>query len=365
MRGGLAKHGHMRFGIKLWFLGQRGCPAVWLRKVNAWNHGFGQQFSSPTFYRGKLGGRFGYFLSFSAPGRGRGSPERQEGGGSVFNWKSQEGGGLPIGEGAGRESAGNLGGVGGGYIFFNRGEKKTNKHKQFRGIVPEVGGGQIVYVFPFSWGKRETHKQNSHKVSGKGWDSPGTIPGNFCLCVFLFIGFFPALKKGSTCCCSHSLSASICGDCSQVLVSTSVWGAQEGVWQWRFSCYFSLDLDIFGSPHLVKQGKNAKNDKSTLFHPTPHNPHLLSLLVEYITWFHAEDHIPNEDLRHERSYHTTASPVGNKHFGHQVMWCGPAVRLAWSSPVFFAPSDDGLWLTICIHTICTRERGNRALVIVL
>ena len=28
------------------------------------------------------------------------------------------------------------------------GEKKTNKHKQLRGIVPEMGGGQIVYVFP-------------------------------------------------------------------------------------------------------------------------------------------------------------------------------------------------------------------------
>ena len=27
--------------------------------------------------------------------------------------------------------------------------KKPNTHKQLRGIVPEVGGGQIVYVFPF------------------------------------------------------------------------------------------------------------------------------------------------------------------------------------------------------------------------
>ena len=33
--------------------------------------------------------------------------------------------------------------------------KKTNKHKQtFRGIVPEMGGGQIVYVFPFFLGKK-------------------------------------------------------------------------------------------------------------------------------------------------------------------------------------------------------------------
>ena len=34
------------------------------------------------------------------------------------------------------------------------GEKKTNKHKQLRGIVPEMGGGQIVYVFPFFRGKK-------------------------------------------------------------------------------------------------------------------------------------------------------------------------------------------------------------------
>ena len=34
------------------------------------------------------------------------------------------------------------------------GEKKTNKHKQLRGIVPEMGGGQIVYVFPLFLGKK-------------------------------------------------------------------------------------------------------------------------------------------------------------------------------------------------------------------
>ena len=36
--------------------------------------------------------------------------------------------------------------------FF--GGKKTNKHKQIRGIVPEMGGGQIVYVLPFFLGKK-------------------------------------------------------------------------------------------------------------------------------------------------------------------------------------------------------------------
>ena len=35
-----------------------------------------------------------------------------------------------------------------------RERKKTNKHKQIHGIVPEMGGGQIVYVFPFFLGKK-------------------------------------------------------------------------------------------------------------------------------------------------------------------------------------------------------------------
>ena len=61
-----------------------------------------------------------------------------------------------------------------------RGAQKTNKHKQFRGIVPGMGGGRIVYVFPFSWEKRETHKRNSQEISGKGRDSPGIIPGQSC-----------------------------------------------------------------------------------------------------------------------------------------------------------------------------------------
>ena len=43
-------------------------------------------------------------------------------------------------------------------INFQRGnfsgEKKTNKHKQIRGIVPEMGGAQIVYVFPLFLGKK-------------------------------------------------------------------------------------------------------------------------------------------------------------------------------------------------------------------
>ena len=45
----------------------------------------------------------------------------------------------------------------------------------------------------FSWPLRETHKQNSHEISGKCRDSSGAIPGKYCLCVFLFIVFFLAL----------------------------------------------------------------------------------------------------------------------------------------------------------------------------
>ena len=30
----------------------------------------------------------------------------------------------------------------------------ANKHKQLRGIVPEMGEGQIVYVFPLFLGKK-------------------------------------------------------------------------------------------------------------------------------------------------------------------------------------------------------------------
>ena len=62
-------------------------------------------------------------------------------------------------------------------VLRSSGQKKTNKHKQLRGIVPEMGGGQIVYVFPFFLGKRETHKQNSQEISGKSRESPGTVPG--------------------------------------------------------------------------------------------------------------------------------------------------------------------------------------------
>ena len=82
------------------------------------------------------------------------------------------------------------------------GEKTTNKLKQLCGIVPEMGGGQIVYVFPFFLEKGKhinkilrKSQEKAGRVPGQSRENPGTIPRKFCLCVFLFIGFFPGPKK--------------------------------------------------------------------------------------------------------------------------------------------------------------------------
>ena len=77
------------------------------------------------------------------------------------------------------------------------GEKKTNKHKQLRGIVPEMGGGQIVYVFPLFLTKKGKHIGKAEKagiIPGQSRDNPGTIPRKFCLWVCLFIN---VSQKGS------------------------------------------------------------------------------------------------------------------------------------------------------------------------
>ena len=55
----------------------------------------------------------------------------------------------------------------------NSGGKKSNKHKQLRGIVPEMGGGQIVYVFPFFSGEMWKKDKNPRKSQEKA----GTVPG--------------------------------------------------------------------------------------------------------------------------------------------------------------------------------------------
>ena len=58
-----------------------------------------------------------------------------------------------------------------------------------------MGGGQIVCVFPPFPGKKETHKQNSQEISGKGRESPGTVPGqsrdNFVYVFACLLAFFP------------------------------------------------------------------------------------------------------------------------------------------------------------------------------
>ena len=58
-----------------------------------------------------------------------------------------------------------------------RGRGKPINMNNFSGLSPEWVGVNFVYVLPFSWGKRETHKQNSQEIPGKGRDSPRDSPG--------------------------------------------------------------------------------------------------------------------------------------------------------------------------------------------
>ena len=67
-------------------------------------------------------------------------------------------------------------------------------------------GVKLFMCFPFSWGKRETHKQNSQEISGKGRESPGTVPGESrdnpvkllftCLLVYCFFFSFLMVLEG-------------------------------------------------------------------------------------------------------------------------------------------------------------------------
>ena len=70
-----------------------------------------------------------------------------------------------------------------------------DKHKRLFGIVPGTDGVKLVYVFPFSLGKKGKHINkfpgNLRKVPGQSEDSPGTIPGQCRENVFLcFLSFF-------------------------------------------------------------------------------------------------------------------------------------------------------------------------------
>ena len=71
--------------------------------------------------------------------------------------------------------------------------------------------------FPFSWGKRETHKQNSQEISGKGRESPRTVPGKsrdnpvkFLFMCLLVYWFFPALRTRWSCDNTRRCSWTIC-----------------------------------------------------------------------------------------------------------------------------------------------------------
>ena len=59
----------------------------------------------------------------------------------------------------------------------SRGRKKPININNFAGLSQKWVGVKLFMCFPFSWGKRETHKQNSQEISGKGRESPGTVPG--------------------------------------------------------------------------------------------------------------------------------------------------------------------------------------------
>ena len=56
-------------------------------------------------------------------------------------------------------------------------KKKTININNFAGLSWKWVGVKLFMCFPFSWGKEETHKQNSQEISGKGQDYPGIIPG--------------------------------------------------------------------------------------------------------------------------------------------------------------------------------------------
>ena len=85
------------------------CASVWQNVVRT-IHGSERHLNAARHLSGTrqkiLGGRFEYFLFFSARGRGRGSPRCQEGAGVSFYWKYQGGGGFSHEGGGGGEGPG-------------------------------------------------------------------------------------------------------------------------------------------------------------------------------------------------------------------------------------------------------------------
>ena len=110
----------------------------------------------------KLGGRFGYFLFFSARGGGRGSPRRQEGGGGIhFLLKIPGGGGFQEGP-RGREGVcgelGNLGGGGAKYFFSGPKRPPSKFVKKFL---------RFSFFRPGYWEEKSTkaHEKRPEKCS--------------------------------------------------------------------------------------------------------------------------------------------------------------------------------------------------------
>ena len=73
----------------------------------------------------------------------------------------------------------------------------------FSGLSRKWVGVKFVHVLHFSWGRRDTHKQNSQEISVKWWDSPGIVPGQsrgkfvyVFSCLLAFSG--PNLRWGRT-----------------------------------------------------------------------------------------------------------------------------------------------------------------------
>ena len=61
-------------------------------------------------------------------------------------------------------------------LLLGHGEKPININN-FSGLSRVWVGVKFVSVLPFSWAKRETHKQNPQEIAGKCRDSLGDNPG--------------------------------------------------------------------------------------------------------------------------------------------------------------------------------------------
>ena len=81
-------------------------------------------------------------------------------------------------------------------------------------------------------------------------------------------GFFR--KMGSFSHFSRALPASIWGCCSQVLVLTSIWGTQNGVWQRHVRAVFP-SISVSWDPQTLQNKGNAKWQIDPVLHPPPHN----------------------------------------------------------------------------------------------